>query len=144
MVTLDELAKIVKNKESKYERELKRANKKQIDEHNKEYLDIIHNLSGRLKDAATDGLREYTVAQFSAFGFGLNQTLLDGIRVKKSGNYYCAWVDKEITEQDVIEHMTGNLKRVYDYLKENNLNPHIDYWTDGGGMDEGFRIKIKW
>lgn len=61
----------------------------------------------------------------------------------RTSNYCVAW-NKSIFEKDVIECMTGNFKRVYDYLVKEGLNPKVDYWTDGGGQDEGFELVIEW
>lgn len=146
MVTLEELRQITNDKHKKFELERQKATKAEQDNYEMMYQNIIRDLSSKLKKAAADGNTQFLVHYFSAFGFGLNQTLSDEIKQKMrgSGNYFCAWRDKKITEKDVIEHMVGNFKRVYEYLKENELEPKIQYWTDGGGMDEGFEIIIRW
>lgn len=142
MINLKELSKIVERKDEIEQEEKIRKEKERKERFEKEYQDAIKNLEERLVTAATDGKRKLSVAHFSAFS-GYNIT--DNLHKKRGnhGNYYCAW-NKSIFESDVIENMSGNLKRVYDYLIENNLNPKIDYWTDGGGQDEGFELVVVW
>lgn len=33
---------------------------------------------------------------------------------------------------------------VWNSLQEAKLNPSIDYWYDGGGMDSGFNLSVQW
>lgn len=142
MIQLSELAKIAENKHQRDKEAQLRREREQSEKFEQEYQKAISNLEQRLKDAATDGKRKLTVAHFSAF-FGEN--ISDRLHKKRGsfGNYYVAW-NKSIFESDVIENMQGNLKRVFEYLKENNLNPKIDYWIDGGGQDEGFQLVVVW
>lgn len=142
MIDLNQLSKIVERKSEIEQEEKLRREKERKEKYEKEYQDAIFNLEERLVTAATEGKRKLCVAHFSAFS-GYN--ISDELHKKRGnhGNYYVAW-NKSIFESDVIENMSGNLKRVYDYLKENNLNPKIDYWTDGGGQDEGFELVVVW
>lgn len=141
MIQLKELSKIVERKEE-IDQEAKIKREKENKERcQKEYENAILNLEERLINAATMGRKSLSVAHFSAFSGGNVSEKLHS--KSKGGNYYVSW-GKSIFGKDVIEHMEGNLKRVYDYLQENGLDPKIEYWTDGGGQDEGFELVIKW
>lgn len=142
MIQLNELTKITENKFQRDKEEQLRRERERTEKFEKEYWEAISNLEQRLIDAATDGKRKLSVAHFSAFSGG---NISEGLHKKRGsfGNYYVAW-NKAIFESDVIENMQGNLKRVFDYLKENNLNPKVNYWTDGGRQDEGFELVIVW
>lgn len=142
MIQLNDLTKITENKSQRDKEEQLRRERERTEKFEKEYQEAISNLEQRLKDAATDGKRKLSVSHFSAFSGG---NISDELHKKRGsfGNYYVAW-NKAIFESDVIENMQGNLKRVFDYLKENNLNPKVDYWTDGGGQDEGFELVVVW
>lgn len=141
MIQLTELSKIADSKKERDEAARVLREKELNEKYEKEYQDATFDLEKKLKDAATDGRKSFAVAHFSAFSYNVSDKLHK--RRGTHGNYYVAW-NKSIFEKDVIECMEGNLKRVYDYLKENNLNPKIQYWTDGGGQDEGFELVIKW
>lgn len=142
MITLKELSDITEIK-AKFEKEEKiREEIEHKEKIEKQYQDVIRNLDRRLLSTALDGKRKLSVIEFSALSYENISKDLD----KKMGayrNYYCAW-GKTVFESDVLENMTGNFKRIYDYLKENNLNPKIDYWTDGGGYEEGFKLVVEW
>jgi hypothetical protein len=142
MIHLNELKEITENKFQRDKEEQLRIEKEINEKFENEYQEVISNLEQRLRDAATNGQRKLAVAHFSAFSGGNVSNLLHKKR-GNYGNYYVAW-SKTIFESDVIENMQGNLKRVYDYLKENNLNPKVYYWTDGGGQDEGFELVVAW
>lgn len=145
MISITELAKLSNDKFAKEEQAMLLASKKELEDYNKRYHDLIDDLENKLKELAMNGVRTYTVARFSAFGYGINETVSNNLKLKvgSHGNYYCAW-NKSIFEKDVIEHMVGNLKRVYEYCDENSLKPRIRYWCDGGGMDEGFEVYVEW
>lgn len=107
----------------------------------KEFDLAVLSLDHRLLNAAQEGKRRLVVAHFSAWTGSINPEL----HKKKEGygNYYCAW-NKAVFVSDVIANMQGSLKMVYDYLVSLSLNPKIEYWTDGGGQDEGFQLVIVW
>ena len=64
--------------------------------------------------------------------------------LRRQGNHYCSW-QVSVFPKDVIQHMKGNFKRIYDYLNlECGVEPSVAYWTDGGGMKEGFSIALDW
>ena len=142
MIQLNELSKIASGKAERKEQERLERERKYNEKQEKEYQDVIVNLEQRLKDAALDGKNKLRVAHFSAFNDG---NVSDRLYKKRGsyGNYYVAW-NNTIFESDVIDNMQGNLKRVYDYLQTNNLNPKVNYWTDGCGMDEGFELVVEW
>lgn len=142
MIQLNELSKIASGKAERDEQERLERERKYNEKQEKEYRDTIENLEQRLKNAALDGKNKLNIAHFSAFTGG---NVSDNLYKKRGsyGNYYVAW-NKAIFESDVIENMQGNLKRVYDYLQANNLKPKVNYWTDGGGMDEGFELVVEW
>lgn len=142
MINLSELSKIVDTREERLEQEKLAAQLEYTDRQLEEYNTIISDLEKRLIAVAKSGQRKYPVAHFSAFtGNNVSEKLYS--KRGNYGNYYCAW-NKTIFQEDVIKYMSGNLKRVYDYLVDNKLNPIVEYWTDGGGMDEGFELVIKW
>lgn len=142
MIKLKKLSKIVERKAEIEKEEQIRKEKKRNELFEEEYQDAIKNIEERLVATASEGKSKLSVAHFSAFsGYNISDNLHK--KIGNHGNYCCAW-NKSIFESDVIENMSGNLKRVYDYLIENNLNPKIDYWTDGGGLDEGFELVVVW
>lgn len=141
MIQLAELSKIADSKKERDEAARLLREKELNEKYEQEYQDAIFELEKRLKDAATDGIRKLSVAHFSAFGCNFSDELQK--RRGTHGNFYVAW-KIAIFEKDVVECMQCNFKRLYNYLKENNLNPKIEYWTDGGGMYEGFEIVIEW
>ncbi len=141
MIQLAELSKIADSKKERDEAARVLREKELNDKYEKEYQDAIFDLEKKLKDAATDGRRKLSVAHFSAFGYNFSNELQK--RRGSNGNFYVAW-GTAIKPKDVIECMQGNFKRVFLYLFESGLNPDVEYWTDGGGMDEGFEIVIKW
>jgi Zn/Cd-binding protein ZinT len=142
MIQLNKLSKIASGKAERDEQERLEREREYNEKQEKQYQEVIENLEQRLKNAALDGKNQLEVAHFSAFTGG---NISDRLHKKRGsyGNYYVAW-NKAIFESDVIENMQGNLKRVYDYLQSNNLNPIVNYWTDGGGMDEGFELVVEW
>ena len=142
MIQLNELSKIASEKAERDKQDRLEQERKYNEKQEKEYQKAIENLEQRLKNAALDGKKKLQIAHFSAFNGG---NISDRLHKKRGdyGNYYVAW-NKVIFERDVIENMQGNLKRVYDYLQTNNLKPKVNYWTDGGGMDEGFELVVKW
>lgn len=142
MIQLAELSKIADSKKERDEAARLLREKELNEKYEKEYQDAIFDLEKKLKDAATDGKRKLSVAIFSAFSYNFSDELKK--RRGSHGNYYVAWKKNAIKPKDVIECMRGNFKRVFLYLLESGLNPVIEYWTDGGGMDEGFEIVIKW
>ena len=141
MINLNQLSKIVERKLEIEQEEHLRKEKLRQEKYEKEYQDAIFNLEERLITSAKEGKRKLCVAHFSAFSYNI----LDELHKKRGNcrNYCVAW-NNSIFESDVIQYMSGNLKRVYEYLKENNLNPKINYWTDGGGQDEGFELVVVW
>jgi hypothetical protein len=42
------------------------------------------------------------------------------------------------------EWMVGACKIVYDYCKQAGLNPTLEYWWSGDGVDSGHNIVIHW
>jgi|AOAMet1_18_M0_10_1038524.scaffolds.fasta_scaffold13903_4 hypothetical protein len=142
MIQLNELSKIASGKAERDEQERLERERKYNEKQEKEYREAIENLEQRLKNAALDGKNKLRIAHFSAF---TGRNVSDRLHKKRGsyGNYYVAW-NKSVFESDVIENMQGNLKRVYDYLQANNLKPRVNYWTDGGGMDEGFELVVEW
>ena len=149
MIQLNELSKIALGKAERKEQAAEREEQARVkrereynEKQEKQYQEAIKNLEQRLKDAALDGKNNLRVAHFSAF---IGGNVSERLHKKRGsyGNYYVAW-NKTIFESDVIECMQGNLKRVYDYLQENGLNPKVDYWIAGGGMDEGFELVVQW
>ena len=145
MINLTELTKLSNDKLAREEQAKLLASEKELEKYEKIYHDAIDDLENKLKVCAINGKRSYTVATFTMFSYGINEIVFDELKRKvgSHGNYYCAW-NKSIFEKDVIEHMKGNLRRIYEYCNENSLNPKIRYWCDGGGMDEGFEVFIEW
>lgn len=149
MITLDKLAKLA-NEEDERKRKAEIKRQEQLEyETNNIFHNIIDGLEQRLIDAATDGEHKLSVGCFSAFtSIRLANVTEELLRRRfnrgNCANYGIAWNNNTIGVSDVIECMCGSLKKVYDFCLENGLNPQIDYWTDGGGQDEGFEIIIKW
>ena len=146
MIKLSELTKLAEDKKAREDRLIEIASQKELNEFNKQYQDVVESLEIKLRAAAEEGKRHFIIFSRSAFGSGLSKIVTDELysMMKKSGNYYCAWRDGIIKESDVIRCATGNFKRIYDYLKSQDLNPKIRHWMDNGGMDEGFEIVVNW
>lgn len=143
MINLTELKKLSDTKADRDRDELIRQKREAYELEEAEYQEAISNLEQNLRNAANAGKRELKVAHFSAFKLG-NVNVTDELKKIRgnNGNYYVAWQNKTITERNVIDTMTGNLKRTYLYLKENHLNPSINYWTNE--RDEGFELIVSW
>ena len=124
MLTLDELTKI--KDRVKLEKEVI------------EYNDIVSNLDQNLKDAASRGKSSYSVMHTTEI-YAYDEALAD--KMVKHLYLRCAW-GQTVSAEDIIKVMKGNLKKVYEYLEENKLNPILRYWTDGDA--EGVEIVIKW
>lgn len=142
MIQLNELSKIASEKAKRDEQERLEGERKYNVKQEKEYREAVENLEQRLKNAALDGKNKLRIVGFSAFD---SENVSNRLHKKRGSyeNYYVAW-NKTIFESDVIENMQGNLKRIYDYLQANNLKPKVNYWTDGGGVDEGFELVVEW
>ncbi len=145
MITISELTKISDDKVVRDKQEEESRKQKFHEKFEKEYLDATLNLEERLRKAAAAGAKKLTVCTFTAYGHGEFKNLTDEFKekMKQSGNLQSNW-RKTIFPEDVKSCMIGNLKRVYDYVSGLNLNPVIEYWTDGGGQDEGFEVMIMW
>lgn len=142
MIQLNELSKIVSGKAERDEQERLEREQKYNEKQEREYQEVIENLEQRLKKAALDGKKKLIVAKFSAFNGGNVSDRLHK-KIGSHRSYYASW-NEVIFESDVIENMQGNLKRVYDYLKINNLYPKVGYWLYKSGRDEGFSLVVKW
>lgn len=66
------------------------------------------------------------------------------VHASGKGNMYCAWRDKVVSQKDVEKYMKGAFRRIMNELNRLELNPIIEFTTDGGGMWEGFGIVVKW
>ncbi|MGL5717672.1 MAG: hypothetical protein ACRCX2_31965 [Paraclostridium sp.] len=126
---LNSLKLISDSFESEQQKEFSKRIQEQEEKYNKQYSDIIENLEQRLFEEAREGKRKLYVGSFMNldrdFNYSFNKTLLN--------------LNIEI---EVIPNMSGNLKKIYDYLKEKGLNPELEYTTDY--YKEGFAIVIKW
>jgi len=107
------------------------------------FNDIVMDIEMKLKETALQGKHSLFVADFFPYDYGAPEghpNFTKPIDEKVVGNMYTSW-GKTVTEKDVIETMSGNLKRVYDFLKSEGLMPRIDCDICNENM---FQIFIDW
>jgi hypothetical protein len=139
MIRLDQLTKIVEDNEVKEKLRMEKASSKEKEDFELEFKASIYNLEQRLIIAAEQNIRKLTIAHFSISRSGIFQTVSNELisMIRKSGNAYCAWRDKIITEKDVIKNMTGNLKRVYKYAESQGSDAEFfNLDEEGNDLDE--------
>ena len=106
-----------------------------------EFNTLIKNLEYKLIISAEAGNRTQVIGWFSIFCskyFNYNELMIDD-----KLSFYSSFVNKLITEHDIIASMTGVVKRLYNYLCNNNLKPYIEYKSVSSG-DERIYIIISW
>lgn len=140
MELLSDLRMLSDNFESEQQKEFSKRIQEQEEKYNKQYSDIIENLEQRLFEKAKQGERKLYVGTF--MNWDKDFSLLNMMfKAKKVTTLYNALNDLNI-ETEVIPNISGNLKKVYDYLKEKGLDPELEYTTDY--HKEGFAIVVKW
>jgi len=145
MVGLKKLASISKESneisESKEKQRIRIIN----EEYEKFFHDIVMDIELKLKEAAFHGKHSLFVADFFIYNYGrieeFHPNFTKPIDAKVVGNMYTSW-GNTVTEKDVIETMSGNLRRIYDFLKTEGLNPRIDY--NDNNSNSVFEINIEW
>ena len=154
MISLKELREITFDLDKKRETIKKGQSAEQKAKEEGIFKAATHNLGERLKKAALEKKKKYIVFQVGHSGnqvYGNHDTLdnnfmMSEVRNKTSGSnlYYQIHVTKSITYEMMERWMIGAAKRIFDFCKESGLEPKLNYWTDGGGMDEGIQIVIDW
>ena len=136
MITLKKLGEITDNKIKSDIAELNRIEQEKRNELEKEFIFYTENLEEGLLDAAQKGKREFRVFNSSFY----NCDNFSSLKIKK-GNFLTNWL-KTIFVEDIIICSKNNFKRIYDFCKEQKLNPQIKYSPRDD--DDYFEIIIEW
>ena len=102
----------------------------------------MDGLSERLVQAARKEPEKRKYVVFNTRGYSSMDERLYTLS-KSSGNMYCAWRDKVITEKDILVYMKGAFRKIYEACEKMDLQPKVGYWWDGAEND-GFEIYITW
>ena len=165
MITLEELKYIVSNEETHELREKRLKKEKELQQkYEEEYQEIIGNLEKRLIDAAFNKERSLIVKFFDYDNDSSNYkpnfliplveegdttifidkedgTISESI-LKKGGSYkFVNSNGRELCMHELVDNTSGNLKRVYDFCKENKLNPNLEF---RGHKRRGVYLMIRW
>jgi len=125
-----------------------------------EYQNIIESIKQRIAETSLKNGRQLTVKFFNwendsnnyirNFSTELNMVIDSSIylydedesEINSNQHYFCLENGKRITMKDMVNYISGNLKRVYDYCEMNGINPQFEFKSYKN--NDGVNLIIKW
>ncbi|MEI6822038.1 MAG: hypothetical protein WCL51_08875 [Bacteroidota bacterium] len=129
-------------------------------QYEEEYLSIIDDIIKHKAEASLKNVRQFTVKFFNwendsnnyirNFSTELNMVIDSSIylydedesEINSNQHYFCLENGKRITMKDMVNYISGNLKRVYDYCEQNGLYPQFEFKSYKN--NDGVNLIIKW